>query len=60
MITSTQTAPGVTNSDSYDYDRYGNRWHQNVTAGTGNTSSLACDAHIISSSVITALVSSAL
>jgi len=20
---------------SYDYDRFGNRWHQNVTAGTG-------------------------
>ncbi len=28
---------------SYDYDRYGNRWHQNVTAGSGFGSSLSFD-----------------
>jgi RHS repeat-associated protein len=37
---------------SYDYDRFGNRWHQNVTAGTGPMSSLGFDAnnHITSGS----------
>jgi len=25
---------------SYTYDRYGNRWHQDVTAGTGGTEHL--------------------
>jgi len=37
---------------SYDYDRYGNRWHQSLTAGSGTTSSLGFDAnnHITSGS----------
>ena len=29
----------------YVYDRFGNRWQQNVTAGTGNMSSLGFDAN---------------
>ncbi|HXZ81738.1 MAG TPA: RHS repeat-associated core domain-containing protein, partial [Terriglobales bacterium] len=30
-----QTASKTGQGFSYDYDRYGNRWHQNVTAGSG-------------------------
>lgn len=39
---------------SYDYDRFGNRWHQNITAGSGPTSSLGFDAnnHITSGSSV--------
>ena len=28
---------------SYDYDRYGNRWHQNVTQGSGPAAQYAMD-----------------
>jgi RHS repeat-associated protein len=28
---------------SWDYDRYGNRWHQNLTAGTGTSTSMSFD-----------------
>lgn len=40
-------------SYSYVYDRFGNRWQQNVTSGTGTTSNLAFDAnnHIIGSGI---------
>jgi RHS repeat-associated protein len=34
-----------TNAYSYAYDRFGNRWQQNVTHGTGSPSSLAFDAN---------------
>jgi RHS repeat-associated protein len=38
---------------TYAYDRFGNRWQQNVTLGSGPTSSLAFDAnnHIIGSGI---------
>ena len=40
-------------SYTYVYDRFGNRWQQNITSGTGDTSSLAFDAnnHITGSGV---------
>jgi RHS repeat-associated protein len=31
-------------SFTYDYDRYGNRWHQNVTSGSGPAPQLSFDA----------------
>src|SRR5579885_747130 len=34
---------GLPSSFGYVYDRYGNRWQQNVTAGSGSTSSLSFD-----------------
>jgi YD repeat-containing protein len=39
-----------TNAFSYVYDRFGNRWQQNVTAGSGPISRLGFDAnnHIVS------------
>jgi len=31
------------NGLSWDYDRYGNRWHQNLTAGIGTSTSMSFD-----------------
>jgi RHS repeat-associated protein len=51
MVASSETSPQT--AYSYGYDRFGNRWSQTVTAGSGYNSSLTFDAnnHITSGSV---------
>src|SRR5580658_4912555 len=43
MVTSSETSPQT--AYSYGYDRFGNRWSQTVTAGSGYNSSLTFDAN---------------